>query len=201
MSWKQVKPFDPAKGGTQPKLCLRNTRLGYDIPDKYYDAFTAWKHTQQHTDTPPAGIAVPVFFDFWATIDGVYANYGHVGSSLPDGRIWTDGRYYPDVYAVASQYLVNGKGKYLGWGEGLNDVKVIQESEELMDEKTVKAMYKGTLHRDPESEDAWKHWVGRPAYEFLDQTIGSDEWKHQNNLILNPDQGEYVPVGSLYIKK
>lgn len=126
---KQVVPFNVNTAGTTKYLCLVNVRKGYGIGAKYPDALSAWNNTQQHRDRNfPAGVAVPVFWNFTADIkDGSgVKNWGHIGVRLPDGRIWTDGRYYANVDAVSSQYLSRGNPSYLGWGESVNDVRVVE---------------------------------------------------------------------------
>lgn len=121
----QVRSFNPSSAGTTKYLCLANTRKGYGIAPKYANAWQAWLNTQQHTDALPSGVAVPVFWELWLTLDGVYKNYGHIAVSLPDGRIWTDGRYYANIDTL-NRYYLGGKGRYVGWGESVNDVKVVE---------------------------------------------------------------------------
>ncbi len=57
---------------------------------------------------PPAGTFV--FFDWWGTVDGVYANYGHMGISLGNGKI---------IHAFGSRGVVitdrNIGMTYIGW--------------------------------------------------------------------------------------
>ncbi len=130
MAWKQVRAFDPAKGGTVKYYCLKNVRLGYTIPAKWPDAKTAWDNTEQHRDRSfPAGCAVPVYYDWVGTIKDengkpVTKNYGHIAVRMPDGRIWTDGRYYANVDELSANYLKGSK--YLGWGESVNEVRVVE---------------------------------------------------------------------------
>lgn len=125
---QQVRPFVIANASTDKYWCLQNVRRGYGIPAYYSTARKAWNGTQQHKDRNfPAGCAVPVFWSLHLTLDGVYADYGHIAVRLADGRIWTDGRYYANVDTLNAGYL-GGKGVYLGWGESVNNVKVIGES-------------------------------------------------------------------------
>lgn len=122
----QVKPFNPALGGTTKYLCLSNVRKGYSIPALYLTATKAWNGAIQHKDRNfPQGCDVPVFWGWWGTVDGVYADYGHVATQLADGRVWTDGKYYANVDSL-NQYYLSGKGTYLGWTEDLNNVRVVQ---------------------------------------------------------------------------
>lgn len=123
MAYIQVVPFNQAQGGTTPNLCLDNVRRGYGIPNKYASAWEAWQHTQQHPDRNiPAGLAVPLYYSYTATIDGVTANYGHINVQLPNGMVWSDGNIYTSIDA----YLANHSPKFVGWGESINDVTIIQ---------------------------------------------------------------------------
>jgi len=126
VSYKQIVGFNPAIAGTTKYLCLSNVRKGYGIAAKYASAWQAWQNTQQHTDAIPGGVAVPVFWEWTGTVDGITANYGHIAVSLPDGRVWTDGKYYANTATLNTSYLA-GRGKYVGWGETLNGVRVVEQ--------------------------------------------------------------------------
>lgn len=126
MSYKQIVGFNPAIAGTTKYLCLSNVRKGYGIAAKYASAWQAWQNTQQHTDAIPGGVAVPVFWEWTGTVDGITANYGHIAVSLPDGRVWTDGKYYANTATLNTSYLA-GRGKYVGWGETLNGTRIVEQ--------------------------------------------------------------------------
>jgi len=77
----------------------------------YINAKTAANHLVRNTDrTPPRGAVV--FYDYWATLNGKYANYGHIAISLGDGRI---------IHAFGRSGVVITSIDiglpYLGWGE------------------------------------------------------------------------------------
>lgn len=122
MNWVQARPFDQSKAGSTPKLCLRNTRLGFGIPEYFPSAWQAWLYTEQHTDFIPTGLDVPVFFSYWATIGGKYANWGHIGVNLASGKFWSDGIVYANLAAFLK---LHSNVKYVGWGESINEVKVM----------------------------------------------------------------------------
>lgn len=82
----------------------------------------AWLHTQQHAEAPPAGLDVPLYYSYTAIIDGVLANYGHINVRMKDGRVWSDGNFYANI----QDYTRNHSPKYVGWGESINDFKIIE---------------------------------------------------------------------------
>ncbi len=125
--WRQVRGFNTAIAGTTKYLCLANVRKGYGIAAKHAYALLDWQNNIQHKDRNfPAGVAVPVYFNWTGTVSGVRKNYGHIAVRLPDGRVWTDGRHYGNVDIMMSAYLSSGGPSYLGWGELVNNVRVVE---------------------------------------------------------------------------
>lgn len=110
--------------GTTKGNCLGNSRIAAspDIPAKYKTAWEAEQHCILHAGAPPLGVWTPAFFSYYATINGVYKNWGHVGWHSPDGKFYSDGV----VYASISAYEAHHAPHYVGWGELLNDVRVVQ---------------------------------------------------------------------------
>jgi hypothetical protein len=116
--WKQTKSFNKALGGSRHLWCLRNTRLGFGIGPKYANATQAWNNTQKHQDRNiPLGIDVPLFYSY--TVAKV--NLGHINVRLANGTVWSDGAIYRSLEA----YEAASSPKYLGWGESINGVRVI----------------------------------------------------------------------------
>ena len=124
----QITPFDISKAGTIHNFCLDNVRRGYGIANKYASAWEAWQHTEQHSDRDmPDGCDVPLFYSYTANIDGSTQNYGHINVRLKDGTVWSDGTIYANIDA----YLENHTPQYVGWGESVNDVKIIEGEQEM----------------------------------------------------------------------
>lgn len=114
MGWKQDREFVVSKMGKTPGMCLRNVRIGFDpeIPSLYYDAKAAMlankkAGTLHDISTLPKNVSVPVFVDT-ASINE------HVEASV-NGVFYSDGKM---VVNPMSQ-------KFFGWGETLNDVRVV----------------------------------------------------------------------------
>lgn len=120
MGWKQVRGFDPGKMGTEPGMCLRNCRIGYDpeIPSKYYDAKAAMEAnkragTLHDMSSRPTNCAVPVFADTSSPNEHVMVYY--YNTLYSDGKIVSN----PNAF------------RYFGWGETLNDVRVVEWSDDV----------------------------------------------------------------------
>lgn len=158
MDYTQVKQFNPANGGTTPNMCLANVCKGYSIPNKYASAWEAWQHTQQHGGDAPAGLNVPVFFSYTATIDGINKNWGHIGVRLADGRFWSDGNVYSSIAAYESQHWP----RYVGWGESINDVTIIKEEDIVKPtEAQVYDAFRRFALQEPASPDQVRYYLAR----------------------------------------
>lgn len=120
MGWKQVRSFNQNIAGTVAGYCLANVRKGYGIGSKYATAWDDWKNTIQHKDrNVPLGIAVPLYYSYY--ISG--KNYGHINVRMPDGRVWSDGKMFNSI----ADYESKKDPVYVGWGEEVNDIRVIQK--------------------------------------------------------------------------
>jgi hypothetical protein len=132
--------------------------MGYGVPAKYDYATQDWNNNIQHRDQNfPAGVAVPVYYSWTGTLDGVRKNWGHIAVRLADGRVWTDGKYYANVNELSRLYLSGSS--YLGWGELVNGVRVIEQVKEAnMPEKvnlgTARILAECILGRDRASTHA-----------------------------------------------
>jgi hypothetical protein len=157
---QQLIGFDTTKGGHTPNFCLANVCAGYSIKNLYPSAWEAWSHTQQHTDTPPAGTDVPVFFSYTATIDNINKNWGHIGVKLKDGRFWSDGNIYPSI----ESYQANHTPRYVGWGESINNVTILKGDDmSTVGEVEFNDLYRaffGSMTVNPPTQDDRKRWIG-----------------------------------------
>ena len=113
MAWEQKTPFDLAKMGTTPGMCLKNVREAFGIPPKYYDAKAAMlanknAGTLHPISELPKNVAVPVFVDTASINEHVEV--------ADKGTFYSDGKYVANPTAQ----------KYFGWGETLNDVRIVE---------------------------------------------------------------------------
>lgn len=186
MAYKQLKDFNPSKAGSQKGMCLKNTRLGYGIAPKYADAWAAWLNTQQHKNRNiPAGVEVPLYYSYTTTIGGVRKNYGHINVRLADGRVWSDG----DIFASLEAYERAKLPVFVGWGESINNVRVI----EYVSESQIPAPTGGSFRVKP----GYKFRVYKPGTTqvagIIDYTWGwylkrGTDPKYPNRWLMNSAQ-------------
>lgn len=176
MTYKQVVPFTPSNGGNRPGFCLQNVRLGYGIASKYANAITAWSNTEQHKDrNVPKGVDVPLYYS--------YKTDGHINVRLANGKVWSDGNLYSSI----EDYEAKSTPIYLGWGESVNDVRVIKESE---------------VHecKEEEYKAAAVYWEKKARARLA---VAAEQEKKIKELEqqLAASQGEFVQVGELFVRK
>ena len=114
--WVQLVPFDIQHMGSTPGRCLENVCLGYGYAGGIYNSAREDMEAQiangtLHAGTPPADIAVPIYYsNFYYSVDGHAAVWDH-------GTVYSDGVEYPSIDAVTTNYT--------GWGELVNGHRVV----------------------------------------------------------------------------
>lgn len=101
----------------------------------------AWDgQANKHSGHPPLGISVPIWHDYWATLSGVYRNWGHVSIRLTDGRVLsspfpTYGNGQRVFSSIGEMESVMGLGSYLGWTESMDGTRVVEEVDVRPDQR------------------------------------------------------------------
>jgi hypothetical protein len=203
MPWKQIKPFDQSKAGKEKLMCLKNTRLGYGIDKKCTNATDAWNHTRQHRDrNVPLGVDVPLFY-YFKTSKG---NEGHINVRLANGKVWSDG----EIFANIADYEAKRVPDFIGWGESVNDVRVIEYANEPQPvEQGTKLPLVGsriqliprdtrTTFRAGTSTEAGKINVTDNTFEY---TVHGHDPKFPNRIIINSASagGDGVSLALYYL--
>lgn len=116
--WRQLLAFSISHMGTERNMCLKNTREGFGIGTATFQTARADMESQiangtLHAGTPPADIAVPIYYSNFS-----YVAAGHV-AVWDHGVVYSDGQYYPSIEAVASNYT--------GWGELCDGTRVVEK--------------------------------------------------------------------------
>lgn len=133
MAYKQLKDANIGiqyTGG----WCLNAVQRAFGAPWSGASATDAWynRTTYKHTDIPPLGITVPIYFD---GLNGEPA--GHVAIRLDDGTVASstlagthNGLYiHPNIEHLLQVYRNYGYTgiRYLGWAEDIGGMRVVQE--------------------------------------------------------------------------
>ena len=152
--WQQKQPFDLSKMGTTPEMCLMNVRLAFGVPPKYYDAKAAMlanknAGTLHDISTLPQNVAVPVFVDTASINEHVEA--ADCGVFYSDGKRLTN---------PMSQ-------KFFGWGETLNDVRIVEWVEDPEPEPTPEPT--------PEPNKVWYTYKQGDTFGQVLKNLGLDE--------------------------
>jgi hypothetical protein len=114
--------------------CLATVETAFGTPRKYGCATDAWNGTNaRHEDRNfPVGVYFPIWFSYWATIDGEYKDWGHVAIAYvnPNGsmNIWTSPwshKPYFDTYSSVDRLAAGYHSTYVGWSEDLSGVSLI----------------------------------------------------------------------------
>jgi len=112
--------------------CLRFADKVFNIKAVYPTAWKAWKGTKfPHADRNfPAGVAVPVFFDWWGDVGSGRAQYGHVAVRGADGKIYSSplkGNGKSVFNSVDALVKAFGGGMiYVGWAEDLSNIRIVE---------------------------------------------------------------------------
>lgn len=130
---KQLVQPDTSVVGTVG-YCLQYADRVFGMSHGEKSAWIAWEATQfKHTDPIPDN-AVPMWYSYWATIGGVYANWGHVTVNVPGEGIYSSpikaGTTHNVLHSIDEVERVYGV-KYVGWSEDISNLRVV-EGEEMV---------------------------------------------------------------------
>lgn len=173
----QTRAFNQNKGGSAKGFCLRNVRLGYDIPAKYASAWQAWQNSPQFTSAIPTGVAVPLYF--W------WGKYGHIGVQLPDGRFWSDGVVYRNLLAYR---VTHPAVLYRGWSTHVNGVEVIKLAPQTSKMPSVGSrvkLAKGTTRNTFRAGTTTAVGTIRVTDESFIYTVRGYDPKYPNRILIN----------------
>jgi len=167
MAYTQIKSPDLSVVG-QPLLCLVYSRQVFGVAAKYQYATLAWENAKfAHTDALP-NVAVPVWFSWTGKVDGVSKNWGHVAVFVPGKGVYSTPLRAGTTNFVTStveQMATAIGGRYLGWSEDINDVRVAQPLGGSM----------ADLINDDVSRQIGWHYLGRNGYDGKPNALASKQ--------------------------
>lgn len=115
--------------------CEQGAERTVGIDGVYTSAMVACRANVMHTGTPPKGFYVPIYLDLPNGPRDANGTQGDVAIWCPDGTVAAcamagnnTGLFkYPSLQAYIDDYSRNNNGaNYLGWGEYIGKIKVIQ---------------------------------------------------------------------------
>lgn len=129
----------------------------------YNTAIAAWNaepEISSHAELPPVGKTVPVYF----SLGNVPA--GHVAISLDDGKVasstqagfHSQGYIHPNLQDLINMYgKYNGGCKYLGWGEHVGRIRVVEQVSNNATDDQIRQAYLDILER-PADDGGLAHY-------------------------------------------
>jgi len=184
--WKQlVAPNLEAQG--YPSFCLAFTQEVYGAPARYPSAWVAWEATDDKHETrelPP--VSVPVWFDGYSSVNGVYDRYGHVCAYVPGIGFLNQGEqhYGQKWFSTLEEVERACNVRFVGYSTDLNGLVIAVNEPDPTPTRKKKKL--GAFYRSPSGAIVWQEkpntkvvaidlttWIGYAAngnaYGQLDQ--------------------------------
>lgn len=183
--WQQVIAPNPNVPCT-PGWCLKYVKDAFGVTAVYPTAIAAWIASQnKHQDRDfPASCWVAIWFSL------AKDPRGHVALLAPDGSVYSSSSatatrpvHHASINALLSYYAAVNPLTYLGWTEDVEGTIVVKKGELVMNEEAAKGLYRMGLFREPENDQVWRPWVGKPADEGMRGFMASDEWKRKRDYV------------------
>ena len=164
--WKQL--IKPDLGVTDlPGWCLRLVGNAFGLKRRpFKHATEAWNKAQfKRTDPLPTDVAVPVYYSWYGTIDGITQDWGDVAIHVPGKGVFgspkrSDGRgnRFDKTVADRAKWL-GGGAQYRGWSEDLNLTRLIEKVPDAPKPVTGGAytIKKGDTFWALEAANGWTH--------------------------------------------
>lgn len=109
--------------------------------------------------------------------NGRWNNYGH---------IWVDlqGEANYESNGAKALYTTKNTRPITQGQQFVNLDKYIAGEEYVMNDEDAKEVYRAVLHREPENDNVWRAWVGKPYRQAAIAFKNSKEWLTQNHAIV-----------------
>lgn len=163
--------------------CLSYAEYVFGAPHIEACAWDAWNAAQfKHTDNPPGDVAVPIWFSWVGTVDGVRKNWGHAAVYVPGSGVYCTplngtGHYRADsIDQLARTFGV----QYVGWSEDISTLRVVGEDtvadSGIVTKDQIPDLVRLNLLREPNPDD--------------NIHIGKWWWQAEQDFIHSPQRGE-----------
>lgn len=210
MSYLQLVSVDLSTTGL-PGECLSFAESAVGAPHLYANATVAWNNTEfKHPDQDfPEGVDVPIWFSFWTSIDGVFADYGHVCYRLRDGRIFsspyrqgTGQVFLGSIQELQQKYTDGHPLVYRGWTEDIALIKIVKEEEPMPNDGDIDNVYlqsNGRVATDAEKATyRTKSWSAPDGLYYGKVRV---DFENTQKALKDAQNASYEPAPQLFIKK
>ena len=197
MAYKQLR--SPDLGTTDfSGWCLRLVLHAYGFNTGAEFARQEWdRNPTKHSDPLPSDVAVPVFYSWYGTIDGVTRDWGDVAIYVPGRGVFgtpqrgagNSNRW--DSSVEARRAWLGGGAQYLGWTEQLNSTALIQltsaqsagGSQVFNSDEEIQEAYL-LLRGDPGTAGERAGWMGQPKQRFFQIGKGeADDYRRERDSL------------------
>lgn len=186
MSWQQT--ITPNTGVTGWRgYCLKYVDDAIGAPARTPTAKIAYQNEANagriNTGDSPVGITVIGFLSFTV---GDYTDQGHVFFMMNNGGNYTildseTAAHARKPYQSITELLAwfgAYKPQYLGWSTSCDGQTIaVKEDTNAMNDEAAKDLWRMGLFREPENDQVWRPWQGKPADQGMQAFMNSDEWK------------------------
>jgi len=209
MAWTQIVGANPNQQG-RAGFCLGMAQDVYTggapTPQMWYCAYQAWeasptKHAEYNF---PEGVAVPVWWSWWGTINGEYRNWGHVAVRFPDGSVLSSpgnaawgADWFPNVDAVEASWRIGLV--FEGWTEDIGGLTVVSgSSEPLAGNQRITGGNGANRRSEPTSQSAIAGDPLSPGTvgNFVGWIYGEDPYANGNNVWFQGISGNWFYSGA-----
>lgn len=199
MAYKQLR--SPDLGMTDYSgWCLRLVLHAYGFNTGAEFARQEWdRNPTKHTDPLPSDVAVPVFYSWTGTIDGITRDWGDVAIYVPGRGVFgtpqrgagNSNRW--DSSVEARRAWLGGGAQYLGWTEQLNYTPLIQitsaqsagGSQVFNNDQEVQEAYL-MLRGNPGTAEERAGWIGQSKQRFFQIAKGeADDYRGERDNLRN----------------
>lgn len=196
MAWKQLI-VPTIELSEVAGMCLSYARRVFGRPVVEPTAWSGWNNAKyKHEDRNfPAGVAVPVWFDWTGDVGAGRHRYGHVAVRMPDGKIWSSplsgtGRNWFASVDDLTRAFGNGMS-YVGWSEDISNGRVVTNIGEvdMVSNESCYNAFNGILMRPPTKGDL-DTYVGKWNLDSLIGVLNDSKLSERAEVLTSYNTGK-----------
>jgi hypothetical protein len=160
----------------RPGWCLEYVRRTYNQKATYTTAISNWNSSpSKHRDKNFPNCDIPIWFSLEND------PRGHVALRMRDGSVYSASSststipvHHSSIDTLIKYYAKSNPLTYVGWTEDIENVKVIEEVQDMVTRDLISLLYRGILGR--EIDEAGFANVGLPVDVVVTRLIQSPEF-------------------------